>query len=1303
MTTPTGGGRGGGSAASSGRGRGGRSRGGRGRRNNGRNSSNKNRGDDNNNDKNRDRNGKDPSGRTSEGRRNGAGGRRQRHFSARGGGGRAGVGGGGRGSGPVDAAADTRASVKTPPPKEDRIEEKVRKMSEQDVLIAFGPHVRSGDREAKSIHQQYLSDNRQRDFVQKARKFLVDYESRPKIEVPCPVETESKLRVVEAPSNDGREPSVEEAGHKAVNNSNGFVKRGTMEGESTKSVSSDASGDPAVLTCSSHVYSDPDIKASPPQRVPPDVPSEPAIIASVQIPALTPAAATMPSPPPGLLAPTQPPGMVGIRSSNNNNSIPARPPPGMGPMPPQNPLSPSSLNRGPPPGMPPPMRPPKAMVEGIVSPPTLNNPKVAGRIAAKPPAPRLPTSSILPARTPPPLTSTPAALPKSSPDTSGPTVATTPIIKPGRVRRTQTRCEEQPGRLYANDMPAAAFNPNVGSGGPTSIVARPRSELTARWALPLPYLRNRALRRFEEQKSTHDGPPQNLTIRDALKNLTVGLFRRGASESGPQSSIVSKEILAPEDVGNGRGGGPASAQQGGRPCEDYFFNVNQMDDTVYGHVPFYAPRTPGNVLFRLYFDDEPHVTLATGPCVRVVPADGDVDSVLRFILTNFKSKKTNGISSMNSLASVFELFSPRQKNNERYFDGAGRVAWGCICESRKALSQAGFAYVKKKKELEEKLEAELEVEKIKEALPDLRSLGMDRVMEIAESSGGTDIDVNGAHKEQDEKDKANSDSKAKLSSEKYSNERKWREMQLVYASVVTAAVTNSATQLLLKRDIMAKLRLEYDLWCPLTESFAPNPFVAADDELSRLPGDVAAYPHNVTKDHDRMCRESCAKMQEQVLGFVPKGRTSLGKEIAARHRRHRQQKKRPDFFKELSSAMSELYYAEYEVSDKVWKRREKVRATVEVIVSRSPEFPPGTKVAVFGSSANGFGSPNSDLDLCLQVPPSATNANGVEAMANLAIKLTEAGMSDVDTVRLTARIPIIKFNVPYKEGSNEEEEILVECDLSLQNPLACLNTSLLHTYSKISPSTCIIASIIKRWAKARNINTPSEHTLSSYGYVIMLIHFLTSCDLNKNMHGARIGHAVVNPILPNLQWADPIWARDPLSAGGPYREIPARPRNRHSMVRHPTEPNYLINTYFYGSGLEGLTLYCAENHNADTALGVLLVSFFHYFAYDFDYRKHVVSLNTKHNSPPMEREIKAEEDGWSLFRHGLAIEDPFELFYDVAHVVKVSNFQHIRKEFCLAYTKIVDAASPSRENLSGREVIDLICEPMRSDDENTVP
>jgi len=168
------------------------------------------------------------------------------------------------------------------------------------------------------------------------------------------------------------------------------------------------------------------------------------------------------------------------------------------------------------------------------------------------------------------------------------------------------------------------------------------------------------MQRFEEQKAKNGAPPQNLTVRDALKDLSVGLFRRGA-DSGSQAAIISKEILAPND---------RSGRQGGRPSEDYFFNVDQQSDSIFGTVPFYAPRTPGNVVFRLYFEEEPHVTLATGPCIHVIPADGDIDSVLRFILSNFKSKIGNGVSSMNSLAAVLNLFRPHQ--NERFFDGAER-------------------------------------------------------------------------------------------------------------------------------------------------------------------------------------------------------------------------------------------------------------------------------------------------------------------------------------------------------------------------------------------------------------------------------------------------------------------------------------------------------------------------------------------------------------------------------------------------------------------------------------------------------
>ena len=297
-------------------------------------------------------------------------------------------------------------------------------------------------------------------------------------------------------------------------------------------------------------------------------------------------------------------------------------------------------------------------------------------------------------------------------------------------------------------------------------------------------------------------------------------------------------------------------------------------------------------------------------------------------------------------------------------------------------------------------------------------------------------------------------------------------------------------------------------------------------------------------------------------------------------------------------------------------------------------------------------------------------------------------MTDVNTDRLTARIPIVKFNFPYEEHG---ETIVVECDLSLQNPLACLNTSLLHAYSKISPSTCILASVIKRWAKSRDINNPSKHTLSSYGYVLMLLYFLTaSASTSDGFVIPPEKSDNSNPILPNLQWVDPSWAQNPV---GPYREILNKPRNQFCMVQHPTEPNYLVNSYFYRSGLEGLKQYYSKSNDSNPCLGVLLAAFFHYFAYDFDYKKYIVSLNLRNSSPLIEKEVKAEEDGWSLFRQGLAIEDPFELFYDVAHVLKASNFHHIRREFALAYTKIVDAACTSGKVNSGKDLIDLICEP----------
>ncbi len=522
------------------------------------------------------------------------------------------------------------------------------------MLIAFGPFVRSGNTEATSIHKQYLSNSREKDFINNARLFLVKH---------------------------GTKTSVIDA--EAVSSSNN--------------------------PCDDNLYSPQDFSAR---------------AADDYMPQDNTTSRSIAHPPIGLLAQTTLE-VMGVQdreeSSSSNNNTPSTYLPGMETIPPP-------LNKpGPPPGMPPPMRP-------------------VTTVEATPPRKKQPISSILPAR----------STPQGTPTTTTPK-------RPSKVRRTQTRCEEQPGRLLANQIPAAAFSNNPD----TSIVARPRSQLVARWILPLSYLRNRALRRFEEQKVLNSSSPQNLTIRDALKDLAVGLFRRGAMDNGSQSSIVTKEILASNDSGG-------QQQQGGRPPEDYFFNVDQKADSVFGEVPFYAPRTPGNVVFRLYFEDEPHVTLATGPCIHVIPADADVDIVLRFILSNFKSKTTNGISSMTSLAAVFELFSTRQ--NERYFDAAGRIAWGCVCESRKLVEQAGARYANKKTELD----AELEAARMKATLPDLSTLGFG---DKSESSDGKVVQLENENGE-------SSETRNKWSLERFNNERKWREVQLAYASVLKVMVVD---------------------------------------------------------------------------------------------------------------------------------------------------------------------------------------------------------------------------------------------------------------------------------------------------------------------------------------------------------------------------------------------------------------------------------------------------------------------------------------------------------------------------------
>ncbi len=886
-------------------------------------------------------------------------------------------------------------------------------------------------------------------------------------------------------------------------------------------------------------------------------------------------------------------------------------------------------------------------------------------------------------------------------------------------RRFLTRIEEQPGKLLVNNQQATL------SGYPQLTIST-KKEFVATWSLPLQYLQQRTLQKLESKKEkvleaaakaeTEEERnnliaslrvPGNLTIRDALQSLTVGLYRRGCQENGSSHSIISKQVVPSAPDAN-----ESSSQQ---QSHEYHFEINHQAGIIYGTVPFYSPRSPGNVVLRLYFEEDASITLATSTCIKVIVTHDDLEQTLKFILSNFKSRKGSNasISCINSFASVLEQLKPDTKQQHRG-DGSGKAAWGCICESRKIFDMIRIEHSDKKETLEKQLaELESELEALENTYSDSMEVNQtevdDKSDKIDEMQDSTEESPEG----QSKADHSLKDLKVKKSSlmlQLASNERKWREVQGAFANVLSAIVNNPASTTLLSQNFVMKLRLEYELWCDLCESFAPNPFEVIDENDHQI---KIKYPHPITNAHISRCKQSCSKMQKEVLGYEPK-RTCFA---SLEHSLQTEQNKTA-LVTNLSNAMENLFNTEYAPTIENYERKKRAQERTQTAVTMCDTFPSGTKVVVFGSSANGFGSPSSDLDMCLQLPPTASTKsfegeNGALAMASLVEKLKEIGMKSVDDARLTARIPVIKFYCPNIDNIAEEKnDDMIECDISMQNPLAVINTALLLNYSILRPEVRILVAIIKRWAKNREINEPSNHTLSSYGYIIMLLHFLTThrstdksieplYQQNENGRYQIVGH----PLLPNLQWMHPNWPNSPL--GSSYVEVDLQPKNQYTMMPHPSENSFMVNKYYFQLSDEA-TLTKLRRHlslgeqlqssqSQDRPLvGRILAAFYHYYAYEFDYKKHVISLQS-HRYGSIEREAKGENDGWKCYGQSLSIEDPFERFYDIAHVLKPSSFQRIRREFALAYTKIVESfqtVGGSGEDINdfGKQLIDAICE-----------
>ena len=229
-------------------------------------------------------------------------------------------------------------------------------------------------------------------------------------------------------------------------------------------------------------------------------------------------------------------------------------------------------------------------------------------------------------------------------------------------------------------------------------------------------------------------------------------------------------------------------------------------------------------------------------------------------------------------------------------------------------------------------------------------------------------------------------------------------------------------------------------------------------------------------------------------------------------------------------------------------------------------------------------------------------------------------------------------------------------DLNFSNHLARHNTQLLRCYSLCDPRIRDMVLFIKAWTKRRGINCAFEGTLCSYGYVLMVLHYVVN---------------IANPPLaPNLQLQ-----LGPGRGGSPSTEKECEGLN----VQFWRDEDAIRL-----AARRGQITYSKES------LGSLLRGFFQYYAENttrpglrrppFHWMKEALSLRTEggiltklekgwteakidtvQSSSILEAPMKIKQ------RYLLCIEDPFELHHNVARTVTHDGICAIRDEFRRAH------------------------------------
>ncbi|EUB55116.1 Poly(A) RNA polymerase GLD2 [Echinococcus granulosus] len=181
----------------------------------------------------------------------------------------------------------------------------------------------------------------------------------------------------------------------------------------------------------------------------------------------------------------------------------------------------------------------------------------------------------------------------------------------------------------------------------------------------------------------------------------------------------------------------------------------------------------------------------------------------------------------------------------------------------------------------------------------------------------------------------------------------------------------------------------------------------------------------------------------------------------------------------------------------------KVRLKDRLLSTLSPVFPSefglnwfiDAKLFIVGSSANGFGWDQSDLDLCLVIAPEEVRSKGGDQPVLEQLTPFLRGCCFITRCMLIpAKVPILKLRCRIWS---------FDCDLNVNNVVGIYNTHLLAMYARVDPRVPPLGVFVKHWAQMMDIHGGSMGRLSTYALLLMVIQYL-QCGCSP-------------PVVPNLQ------------------------------------------------------------------------------------------------------------------------------------------------------------------------------------------